>query len=84
MKHVFKQVYCKHFVNLKMLIKGNNSVYHKIMHNMLYHQTLWIQVSTNILLVLIRVQTSCKGYQQVIKVAASKERVNNHQKHRSS
>ena len=37
--------------------------------------TVWIQIRTNILLVLIRGQTVCKGYQQTTKVAASKERV---------
>ena len=39
-------------------------------------QTLWIQIRTNILLVLIWVQTVCKGYQQMTKGATSKERVN--------
>ena len=38
-------------------------------------QTGWIQVRTDVLLVLIWVQTVCKGYQQTTKVAASKERV---------
>ena len=33
MEHVFKQMYHKHFAHLKMVIKGNNSVCHKIMHN---------------------------------------------------
>ena len=41
-------------------------------------QTVWIQIRTDILLVLIWVQTVCKGYQQTTwKVAASKERVKN-------
>ena len=39
------------------------------------HRTLRIQVRTNILLVLIWVQTVCRGYQQTTRVAASKERV---------
>ena len=37
---------------------------------------VWIQVRTNILSVLISVQTVCKDYQQTTKVAASMERVN--------
>ena len=40
-------------------------------------QTVWIQIRTDILPVLILVQTVCKGYQQTTKVAASKERVKN-------
>ena len=39
-------------------------------------QTVWIQIRTDILSVLIWVQTLCKGYQQMINVTASKERVN--------
>ena len=38
-------------------------------------QTVWIQIRTDILSVLIRVQTVCSGYQLRTKVAASKERV---------
>ena len=37
---------------------------------------VWIQIRTNILLVLILVQTVCKVYQQTTKVVASNERVN--------
>ena len=40
-------------------------------------QTVWIQIRTNILSVLIWVQTVCKGYQQTTKVDASEERVKN-------
>ena len=36
---------------------------------------VWVQIRTDILSVLIWVQTLCKGYQQTTKVAASKERV---------
>ena len=36
---------------------------------------VWIQIRTDILSVLIWVQTVCKGYQQTTKVAARKERV---------
>ena len=35
----------------------------------------WIQIRTNVLLVLILIQTVCKGYQQMTEVIASKERV---------
>ena len=38
-------------------------------------QTVWIQISTNLLSVLIWVKTVCKGYQQMTKVTASKETV---------
>ena len=38
-------------------------------------KTVCIQIRTDILSVLIWVQTLCKGYQQTTKVAASKERV---------
>ena len=37
-------------------------------------QTVWIQIRTDVLLVLIRVQTVCKGDQQTIQVVNSKER----------
>ena len=37
-------------------------------------KTVWIQISTDALLVLICVQTVCKGYKQTAKVAASTER----------
>ena len=39
-------------------------------------QTVWIQIRTDILSVLIWVQTVCKQYQLTTKFAASKERVN--------
>ena len=39
-------------------------------------QMVWIHIWTNILLVLIWVQTVCKGYKQMTKVTASKEKVN--------
>ena len=39
-------------------------------------QTVWIQIRTDIMSVLIWVQMVCKGYQQMTKVTASKERVN--------
>ena len=38
-------------------------------------QTIWIQIRTDILSVLIWVQAVCKDYQLMTKVAASKERV---------
>ena len=37
-------------------------------------QTVWIHIRRNFLSVLIWVQTVCKGYQQMTKVAASKEK----------
>ena len=39
-------------------------------------QTVWIQIRTDVLSVLIWVQTVCKGYHQTTQVAACKERVN--------
>ena len=38
-------------------------------------QTVWISIRTNILLSLTWVQTICKGYRQMTKVAASRQRV---------
>ena len=38
-------------------------------------QAVWIQIKTDILSVLIWVQTVCKGYQLMTKATASKERV---------
>ena len=42
-------------------------------------QTVWIQIRTDILSVLIWVQTVCKGCQQTTKVAAGKVRVKSFQ-----
>ena len=39
------------------------------------YQTDWIQIRTDIMSVLIWVHTVCKGYKQMTKVAASKDRV---------
>ena len=36
-------------------------------------QMVWIQIRTDVVSVLIWVQTVCKGYEQMTKVAASKE-----------
>ena len=36
-------------------------------------QTVWIQIRTEVLLVMIWVQTVCKGYEQMIKVIANNE-----------
>ena len=38
--------------------------------------TVWIQIGTDILSVLICAQTACKGYQQMTKFATSRERIN--------
>ena len=40
------------------------------------YQTVWIQIKTIILWVLIWVQTICKGYQQITKNSTRKGRVN--------
>ena len=42
-------------------------------------QTIWIQIRHNVLSGLIWVQTVCKGYQQMTKVATSGERVRGQQ-----
>ena len=61
-------VVCWHFSKL---------TFKKILLRMLSKcQTVWIQIKTNILLILIWVQTVCKAYQQRTKVTASKDRVN--------
>ena len=39
------------------------------------YQTVLIQIRTDILLVLLRAKTVCKGYQQTTKAAPSKDRV---------
>ena len=53
-----------------------NYLFQKILSGTLSEcQTVWIQVRTDILSVLIWVQTVCKGYQQTTKFTASKERV---------
>ena len=39
-------------------------------------ETAWIQIKTDILSVMIWVQTVCKGYQKTIKFTTSRERVN--------
>ena len=39
------------------------------------YQTVWIQIRPNVLSGLTWIQTVCKGYQQMTKVATSEERV---------
>ena len=39
-------------------------------------QIVWIQIKTNKMSVLIRIQTVCNSFRQTTKIAASKERVN--------
>ena len=51
-------------------------IYSKKNSETLSEKTVWIQVGTDIVLVLIWVQTVFKGYQQMTKVATSKKRVN--------
>ena len=43
-------------------------------------QTVWIQIRSDILSVLIWIQTVCNGYQQMTKVAPSKESVKDRSK----
>ena len=38
-------------------------------------QKVWIRIRTNIMLVLICIQTICKGYQQTTKIPTSKEKI---------
>ena len=45
-------------------------------------QAVWIQIRTDILSVLILVETVCKGYQHTTKVAASNERVKHELHHK--
>ena len=40
------------------------------------YQTFWTQIMTDVLSVLIWVQTVCKGYQKTTNVVVSKEKVN--------
>ena len=47
----------------------------KNFRNTIRCQTIWSRSKTNVLWVLIWVQTVCKGYQQTTKVTASMERV---------
>ena len=53
-----------------------NQLFPKILvRTLLECQTVWIQIRTNILSVLIWIQTVCKGYKQMTKVATSMGRV---------
>ena len=48
----------------------------KFFHEHLECQTVWTQIKTGILSVVIRVQTVCQGYQLTTKVSACMERIN--------
>ena len=52
-----------------------NQLFLKILSGTSECQTVWIQIRTDILSVLLWVQTVCKGYQQTTKVTTSMERV---------
>ena len=59
-----------------LLIFFQNKHFQKILSGTLSEsQTVWIQIRTDALLVLMWVQIVCKCYQQTTKVTASKERV---------
>ena len=59
-----------------------NELFQRILSGTLSEcQTAWIKSRTDILSVLIWVQTVCKGYQQTTKVTASLERVNEEADH---
>ena len=64
--HAF-DVICWYFFSSKLLFKNLSGTLSE-------RQTVWIQIRTNILSVLIWVQTVCKGYQQMTKVTACKQR----------
>ena len=51
--------------------------FHNFFSGALSVSTVWIQIRTDRMSVLIWAQTVCKGYPQTAKVDASKERVNN-------
>ena len=54
-----------------------NNIFKKFFHKHNQGQMVWIQISTEIMSVLIWVQTVCKGYQQMKKTDRyTKERVN--------
>ena len=62
--------------NFCMLLSFQNQLFQKILSVTLSEcQTVWIQIRTDIMLVLIWIQTVCKGYSQTTKVAINKERV---------
>ena len=59
----------------RLLTFFQNLLFQKVLSGTLSQcQTVWIQIKTVILLILIWIQTVCKGYQQTTKVAAGKER----------
>ena len=72
--HIFIKPYPAESINVIGPFKINTF---KILFQEHYQsaKTVWIQFRTDILSVLSRIQTVCKGYHQTTKVAASKERV---------
>ena len=66
------------FLALLILLLSSADFFSKLTSSNIISRTLWefqTAWTNTILSVLIWVQTVCKGYQQMIKVAASKERV---------
>ena len=62
-----------------MLLFSSDNIYSKLSFSKNYSRntepTVWIQLTTDVLLVLIWVQTVCEGYQPTTNIVASKERV---------
>ena len=76
LKPQFSKIVCK--VISKILLSSavffQNCLFQEIFSRTLLEcQSVWIQIRTDVLSVLIWVQTICKGYQQTTKVAACKE-----------
>ena len=73
---IFYGIACWLLFHIFFLSSANffqNYFFQKILSGTLSEwQTVWIQIRTDILSVLIWVQTVCKGYQQTTLVAASK------------
>ena len=57
-----------------MLIFFKINFFEKFFPELSECQTVWTQIMTDIMLVLIWVQTVCKNYQQTTKIATSKAR----------
>ena len=55
-----------------MCLLSSADFFNNSFRNTIIVSSAWIQIRTDILLVLIWIQTVCKGYQQKIKVTVSK------------
>ena len=62
-------------------LSADNKILKKNFQKLYQGQTIWIQIRTDILSVLIWVQTVFKGYQQMTKATTSKEIVKNKGSH---